>query len=513
MNFNSPIKTSSRLSHLAESPAPAWKKQKTRSRITLLVSLLTLGSMLLSACGTSSSNASNGSGANASSADGSASAGETSSAPAADMKLRILSSNVGGKTPEEMKKFEEEITRLTGIEVTIEKPASDYDQKVLTALGSGEKYDLIEGSDLGKLNTFIDQGVTMDLTDFVQGSKELSDPTVVPTEEWDQLKGKDGHIYAVFSKFQGGTMPIVRKDWLDKLHLQEPKTLDDYYNVLKAFTEQDPDGNGKKDTYGLSTSGLYDIQGFMSAAGLKYRYVMKDGKRTIPYASDAAIPMYEWFAKLTKEGILDPNFVTNDTAKMRNLFLTDRVGMITYWDAWVGMLNNTRQEEDPNTSFQAEAVAGAEGPDGKIILRRGDPDYWMVPANAEHVEAAEKFLEFWHSEPGIILGSLGIEGEDYTKDNGTYTLTETGKEHGMDHGVPFWYNENVKAPFDKLPGVQAAQDLVKQYATLELSLPEWSDAEKIVTNYALKAMSGSMPAADAVKQMQKELKAANLIDE
>ena len=41
-------------------------------------------------------------------------------------------------------------------------------------------------------------------------------------------------------------MPIVRKDWLDELNLPEPATLDDYYNVLKAFTEQDPDGNGKR---------------------------------------------------------------------------------------------------------------------------------------------------------------------------------------------------------------------------------------------------------------------------
>lgn len=482
-----------------------------KRKVLSFLTLLSISAMLLSACGNNQN----------SNASGEASASQNaaqSSAPAASdkpMKLRILTANVGGKTPEQMKDFEAEIKRLTGIDVTIERPASDYDQKVLTALGSGEKYDLIEGSDLGKLNNLISQGAISDLTDFVQGSSVLSDPTVVPTEEWDQLKGEDGKIYAVFSKFQGGTLPIIRKDWLTKLNLQEPKTLDDYYNVLKAFKEQDPDGNGKNDTYGLSISGdhLYDIQGFMSAAGLKYKYVMKDGKRTIPYASDAAIPMYEWFAKLSKEGILDPNFVTNDTATMRNLFLTDRVGMITYWDAWVGMLNNTRKTEDPNTSFEAEGIAGIPGSDGTIMLRRGDPDYWMVPANAENVDAAKKFLEFWHTEPGIILGSLGVEGKDYTVENGQYKLTEDGEAANMDHGVPFWYNQNVKPPFGKQEGVQEAQDLITKYATLELSLPEWADADKIVTNYALKAMSGQMPAADAVKQMQKELKAANLIDE
>ncbi|SFJ72300.1 putative aldouronate transport system substrate-binding protein [Paenibacillus sp. UNC496MF] len=476
------------------------------------------GTMLLSGCGSESGNnaANNAQAGNAANAGGNASdapANTPANAPAGDMKLRILDANVGGKTPEENTKFEAEIKRLTGIEATVEKPASDYDQKVLTALGSGEKYDLIELSDLGKLASFVDQGVVSDLTDFVTNSTVLSDPAVIPTGEWDQLKSKDGKIVAVFSKFQGGTMPIVRKDWLDKLGLKEPKTLDEYYNVLKAFKEKDPDGNGKNDTYGLSTSGLYDVQGFMSAAGLKARYVMKDGKRTIPYATEAAVPMYEWFAKLVKEGIMDPNFVTNDTGKMRNLFLTDRVGMVTYWDAWVGMFNNMKKTEDPNTKFQAEGLESIPGADGTILMRRGDPDFWIIPANAEHPDAAKKFLEFWNSEPGIILGSLGIEGEDYTKEADAYKLTETGTEHNMDHGVPFWYNTNVKYPFGKLPGVQEAQDLVTKDATLELTLPTWPDAEKIVNDYALKAMSGQMGAAEAVKKMHDELLSKNLIDE
>ncbi|MBB6731723.1 extracellular solute-binding protein [Cohnella sp. CBP 2801] len=484
--------------------------------MTAVLSATAIGALLLSACGSTNEASSSPSSSASGSAEASTSAEPAGSSQAADTvggKLAILTGNVGGKTPEGNEKFAKALGDKLGMDVTLDKPASDYDQKVLTALGSGAKYDLIEVSDLAKLNTFIDQGVVTDLTDFVKQSSVLSDPSVIPSAEWDQLKGEDGKIYGVFSKFQGATMPIVRKDWLNKLNLQEPKTLDELYNVLKAFKENDPDGNGKADTYGLSTSGLYDIQGIMSAAGLKYRYVMKDGKRTIPYASDAAIPMYEWFAKLVKEGIMDPNFVTNDTAKMRNLFLADRVGMITYWDAWVGMFNSLKQQENPNTTFDAEGMASIPGPDGTILMRRGDPDFWIIPKNAPHPDAAKKFLEFWQSQDGITLGSLGVEGYDYTVDNGTYTLTDVGKQANMDHGVPYWYNSSVKSPFPPLPGVEDAMALSKQYATLEVSLSTWPDAEKIVTNYALKAMSGQMPAKDAVAQMQKELKAANLIDE
>lgn len=426
--------------------------------------------------------------------------------------LKIMTGVIGGKTPEENTQFEQEIERLTGIKVTMNKPAADYDQKLLAAIASGEKFDLLQISK-EKMSTFVEQGILTPLTDQVNGSKVLSDSNVIPANEWEQVKTRDGQIYGVFTKYQGGTMPIVRKDWLDKLNLPEPATLDDYYNVLKAFTEQDPDGNGKKDTYGLSTAGMYELQGFFSAAGLKQRYVeTPDGKLDVPYSTDAAIPVYEWLNKLFEEGILDPNFTTNDTGKMRDLFLTDRVGMITYWDAWVGMLNNTRREQDPNTKFEAKGLPGAADANGNHMLRRGDPDVWVIPVNAEHPKTAFEFIEWWHSEEGITLGSLGIKDVDYTVDNGKYELTQTGKEHASDHGVPFWYNRNVEPPFGKLPGVQEAQDLVDQYASLELTPPNWANAEKIINEYSFKAIMGEMPAADAVKKMREELKAGGHID-
>lgn len=426
--------------------------------------------------------------------------------------LKIMTGVIGGKTPEENTQFEKEIERLTGIKVTMNKPAADYDQKLLAAIASGEKFDLLQISK-EKMSTFVEQGILTPLTEQVNGSKVLSDPNVIPANEWEQVKTKDGQIFGVFTKYQGGTMPIVRKDWLDKLNLSEPVTLDDYYNVLKAFTEQDPDGNGKKDTYGLSTAGMYELQGFFSAAGLKQRYVeTADGKLDVPYSTDAAIPVYEWLNKLFEEGILDPNFTTNDTGKMRDLFLTDRVGMITYWDAWVGMLNNTRHEQDSNTKFEAKGLPGAADKNGNHMLRRGDPDVWVIPVNAEHPKTAFEFIEWWHSEEGITLGSLGIKDVDYTVDNGKYVLTQTGKEHASDHGVPFWYNRNVEPPFGKLPGVQEAQNLVDQYAALELTPPKWANAEKIINEYSFKAIMGEMPAADAVKKMREELKAGGHID-
>ncbi|HHT74419.1 MAG TPA: extracellular solute-binding protein [Firmicutes bacterium] len=426
-------------------------------------------------------------------------------------KLRIVSSISGGKDPEEVELFAKEVSEHIGIEVEWIRPSGD--DFLQTALRAGERFDLIY------LNTpFMDvlvaEGALTPLTDFIKNSPILSDPDVIPPEEWEMLRYPDGEIYSVFNKYEGGTMPVVRADWLEKLGLDIPETLDDFYNVLKAFVEQDPDGNGIDDTYGLSTAGLYDIQPFMGAFGVKQRYVIdEDGRRTIPYASDAAIPGFEWLKRLYDEGILDPNFVTNTTADMRNLFLADKLGMNTYWDMWVGLYNNTRLNEDPNTEFRAMGIAGPVGPNGERILRRGDPSIWAIPINAQNPEGAKKFLEFWHTEAGIRMGSIGVKGHDYIEHpDGTLELTEVGKLHNMDHGVPRWYNKNVINPFGDLPGVKDAEAIINQYATLEISTADWPRAEPIVNEYAFMAITGKMPVADAVRQMRKELLDAGLID-
>jgi putative aldouronate transport system substrate-binding protein len=448
----------------------------------------------------------------------SACSGEESSAqqenrePESKETLRILTGVAGGKNPEEHELFVKEIEEKTGMNVEMEKPPSNYDEKLLSSISSGEKYDLIYlTKDL--MDVLVDQGALMKLNKKIKQSEVLSDPDVINSGEWETISYEDGGIYGVFNKSEGGTMPIIRQDWLGKLNLEQPHTLKEFYKVLKAFSEQDPDGNGKDDTYGLSTAGLYDIQGFMSAAGVKYKYVIdENGNRTIPYATEAAIPVYKWLNKLYEEGILDPNFATNDTAKMREMFLTDRVGMVTYWDAWVGLFNNIRYQENPKTDFDTRGIPGVPGSNG-VMLRRGDPSLWAIPVNAEHPEMAVKFLEFWHSKEGNMLSTLGIESHDYVVENGEYKLTETGKKHGMDHGVIFPNNNQWENPVGLLPGVEEANQIIlESNATVELSTEDWPDAEKVVTNYAFQAIMGKMPVEKAVRQMNEELKAAGLIN-
>jgi len=430
--------------------------------------------------------------------------------PMTGKKLKILTAVVGGKTPEEDKLFVDEIARLTGIEVELVHVADDYDTKLQADLSAGVAYDLIQmGQDT--VQTLVTQDALTDLTDKIAGSAILTNESVIPAKEWEMLD-IDGKKYSTFQKFEGSRMITLRQDWLDKLGLETPKTLDDLYNTMVALRDGDPAGDGSK-PLGLGTAGAYDIQPFMSAEGVMPGYVDVDGKRTIPYATEAAIPVYEWLAKLYKEGLYDPNFATATTADFRNLFMTNKMSMVTYWDTWVGLFNAQVHASDPSSPFEAKGIPAAEGPDGKVIINRGSPNVWTIPVNATDPDTAFFFAEWWNTIPAITLGTLGIEGNDYTADNGAYTLTSTGTEHAMDHGDPTPYNSNWHNPIGELPGLKDAQAITKEYGYLAVHGPDWDPTiDPILSENIIKIIQGDQSAADGVRAMQAALTDAGMID-
>lgn len=423
--------------------------------------------------------------------------------------LTILEGVMGGKNAQETAAFEKEIGQALHCKVQLISTTGDYDTKMEAMLASGQKVDVVytEGSALATLAA---NGEVTNLQSMINKSTVLGNKKVVPQFEWNDIKlsspnGKG--IYGVPDKYQGALMPIVREDWMKQLGLKQPTTLNQFYNVFKTIKE-------KKGAYGLTLSSLYDIEPFMSAEGLKEGYVIKNGKKTIPWATSAAVPVYTWLHKLYKDGLLDPNFVTNSTSDERNEFLTNRVGMFVYWDAWVPMLNNLAKTQGASQGFDAEAIAGANSPSGKPLVSTGDTSLFAIPANAPDKALAFKFLEWWNTKPGELLGSLGAPGIDYTVKNGKYTLTKVGASENMDHGDPEPISTLWKNPFQNMQkGYANARQIGIKYGYQPLIDSNWSDAENIVWQYGDDAILGRMTPQQAVQKMHQELLSKHYIDQ
>lgn len=137
--------------------------------------------------------------------------------------------------------------------------AGNYNTKLRLALTGSEKLpDLIPVYDTSLASDLIQSGQVRDITEDIKNFmpdrlKEIYKK--YPTTFNPVIQ--DGKVYgmAISPNLTEGEVMLIRQDWLDKLNLKAPTTIDEFEKVIAAFTNNDPDGNGKKDTYGFDFSG------------------------------------------------------------------------------------------------------------------------------------------------------------------------------------------------------------------------------------------------------------------
>lgn len=137
--------------------------------------------------------------------------------------------------------------------------ASQYNTKLRLALTGSEKLpDIIPVYDTSLANDLIQSGQVKEITEDIKNYmpdrlKEIYKQ--FPTTFNPVIQ--DGKVYgmAITPNLTEGEVMLIRQDWLDKLDLKAPTTIDEFEQVIAAFTDNDPDGNGKKDSYGFTFSG------------------------------------------------------------------------------------------------------------------------------------------------------------------------------------------------------------------------------------------------------------------
>lgn len=437
------------------------------------------------------------------------SAQPSAEAPAEEAKpVRILSNVTGGKDEEEMKLWQQALSEAVGFEVIVERPASDYSNVMLQKLKNNEQYDLIYlGQDM--VASLVQQGALMDITAMVEASPILGDTSNVLASEWDDIR-IDGKIYSGFNKKEVHRAVNINKVVAEKAGIDVTKiepTLDGYYEVFKAMKAVQGEG-----FYGLNAviADAWDLQPWFSSVGIKAGIVYDQaGEMTVPYASEAALPVWEWLAKLYKEGLLDPDSLTNKSGDMRNKFQSGMTGVVTDWAAWTGLYNVNAGDQYP-AQFEAFPLPGTKTPDGSYMLARGGASLFSVPVNALNPEGAIKVLEFFATQEGGDLLSIGIEGHDYKVEGGNVVLTEVGQSHGKDHGAPVPISEKFISRTGWNPGFEEAMKYLP-YASIEVSNEFTPKFKEIVGKHGTQIISGSISPADGIKAMQEELKQAGVL--
>ena len=231
----------------------------------------------------------------------------------------------------------------------------------------------------------------------------------------------DGHIYVIpqldFSKTGlSGFMPWINKTWLAKLNLKVPTTPDELRQVLIAFRDKDPNGNGKADEIPLGIREISSIYVLGGSWGLDHQMgdcINVTNNKIHFWLKDNAFKDYlQFLSGLYRDKLLWQNYYKTDSRpEWRSNLANALFGAfyMPYSDVFV------------NVEDQFMGYPPIKGPNGDQLW--ADANNGVVAAGAfaisnicKYPEAAMRWVDYFYSEEGSIFYRYGIEGQTFHYD-------------------------------------------------------------------------------------------------
>jgi len=294
---------------------------------------------------------------------------------------------------------------------------SSYAEKLNVMIASDDFPDLIDSTGIPRMGEAIDAGLILPVTDILENDENWK--TV--DKRMFELYNYKGEIYGLPVVLDRPNAIYYREDWLNNLNLPVPKTIDELYNVLKAFSENDPDQNGKDDTYGLvmnSSYGQTQPVWFLFLPGSPTKdngfYYDNDAKKVknVFQLKDDITDALLWLKKLYDEQILDPEFVLTNSEEEENKFITGKSGAWLKGILWIEPRQAKLEKNFPGGSLSIfPAIEGKYGsnmkqiPSGRAI--------YLTRAVGNNIEAGKKAIAYISGPEGIRELYYGREGVTY----------------------------------------------------------------------------------------------------
>ncbi|GBG08519.1 ABC transporter substrate-binding protein [Paenibacillus agaridevorans] len=279
---------------------------------------------------------------------------------------------------------------------------SQYDQKFNIAMASNKLADIMPVNGI-QFNQLVEAGQLEDLTEALEN---------YGTPKMKELLMKDGGLGIESATFDGkllglpvnpgsfDTAPLlwVRTDWLEKVGLPEPKTMDDVFKIAEAFVTQDPDGNDKNDTHGLGAAkdfyGLEPgLEGFFNGYHAYPKSWVEDESGQLVYGSIQP-EMKQALAKLQEmyaNGYIDREFGVKDKEKFIQTVNAGKLGMF-YGADWSPLLFLDGKTLDPEMEWKPFHLPSIDDTAARPQTEYNIDQYYVVRKGMKHPEAAVKLL-------------------------------------------------------------------------------------------------------------------------
>lgn len=316
-----------------------------------------------------------------------------------------------------------------GVDMNLIQGSDNWKQQLALYITGGEVPDLVAFMDASTFSGYAAEGAFADLTDLIGNyphiMEYLSTVSGYTPEELLARTTIDGRIYGIpgVTIARSYYTEAVRTDWLEKLNLESPVTLDDWTEVMRAFTFNDPDGNGKNDTYGFSGSRQYNsLTPFFGCFGARpdqCYFLGEDGKVITNVISQDYKAALTYLRDIYAEGLIDPEMFTANDQQSYEKWVRGEFGL---WNCWWSAAGNSVARyayTDTNPEDSIAVIYPPVGADGKSGVIGQDPceNYFAIGYNCQNVEAVLSLIDYACSTDGQRTLMWGIEDQFWTQDS------------------------------------------------------------------------------------------------
>lgn len=499
-------------------------KKKTVSLIAGTMASL----IALSACSADSKTAS-------SSSSLASSSSEASSVSSEPFNITMIQELFSAQPPDMTNSWQKKLQEETNTTLDVMySPTSGYVDKINVLVASSNLPMVIAmRSDLLKSNsivTGIQNGAYWALDDYIDDYPNLKEQIGDDVWETSAIQGKHYGIPRLRILARNGM--YYRKDWAEKLGISAPETLDDLYNMAKAFTEQDPDGNGKNDTWGMEFA--YTAVGNNTYNGIDTITTALGGPNGWGYINNKMVPSFitdeymtalDFFKKLYDENYMNKDFALLTGTKRNDVFNQGLAGMMgTCIDDTPGV-QDTLQKVIPTASLaiapvlkesDPELVNATAGFNGLIMFNKFGSNCIKTE---EDLKAVLQFYEDACSEDIQMLIKYGIEGDHYTvgsdgkkaltkKEDGSVKLNGDIGDFAQLLPRPAFYEKDDDNEIKKevYANIKARTDLCVLNPTISLTSDSYtqygSELDKIILDADVKYIMGEIDKAGREAQIK-----------
>jgi len=386
--------------------------------------------------------------------------------------------------------------------------SSEYVEKLNISIASGELPDVFEVTPT-QFRELAEAGALADLSEVYEehitplADQKLNEDGGVGLE-MATVDGKLMGLPYVTAAMDGATMIWIRKDWLETLGLEEPKSMEDVISIAYAFKNDDPDQNGKDDTIGLGVTGSI----FAGAGGLKGYFNGFHANTDVwiedssssglvngliqPEMKDALARMQEMY----RDGVIDQEFTTK--TGIGEDVIAGKIGM--FFGTMSQPLNPLQQtmDKDPNADWQFYQIQSVDGEVARPEISPNPPVYFVMNKDSKNPAAMIKMMNLWVEKN---YGETADYAYQYDQGHSSHKyymvrtygarknldahlkikeVTETGNVDELNPEEKGYYDDIEKYKngdqaswrYHKIFGTEGSMSLVNKYVTEDLLYPD-----------------------------------------